>query len=223
MRTSLKLAVALGLAAFLTSSQARAQGFGGRGMMGGGGGLNLLTNSGVQKELKLSDEQIEKAKKAQTEMSEKMREKFSELQNLDAGERQQKMQTVMKEMNDETKKVASGILTADQTKRFDQISLQVQGFQAFNSPDIQKKLGITDEQKEKLQTLGEEMRSQMPTREDMQADREAATKKRETVTKETKEKAMNILTDSQKATYKEMTGAPFDYKPEMPRRPGGGQ
>ena len=53
--------------------------------------LNLLTNKSVQKELKLTDEQIEKATKAATEQREKMREKFKELQGLDQAERQEKM------------------------------------------------------------------------------------------------------------------------------------
>ena len=63
----------------------------------------------------------------------------------------------MKEMATETKVTTKEILKPEQAKRFDEISLQVQGFQAFTDPEIQGKLKFTDEQKNKIKDMASEM------------------------------------------------------------------
>ena len=45
-------------------------------------------------------------------------------------------------------------------------------------------------------------------------------KKIQEIRAETNKEAMAVLTDDQKKTWEEMTGAPFEYKPEPFRRPG---
>lgn len=221
MRGILKLTMALGLAACL-GAPAMAQGQGGRGgfgMMGGGGGLALLSNKGVQKELKLSDEQIDKAEKAATESMGKMRERFQDLQGLDADARREKQQSLMREMAAESKKVTDEILKPEQAKRFAEISLQVRGAQALSDPEVQSKLKLTDEQKNKLKDMASETQSRMQElRSGLQDDREGTMRKIQAYQKENATKTMALLTDDQKKTWKDMTGEPFEYTPE-PRRP----
>jgi Spy/CpxP family protein refolding chaperone len=222
MRTILKLAAAFGLAACLTTSTANAQGGRGGMGMGGGTGLNLLSNKSVQKELKLTDDQIEKANKAATEAREKMMEKFQELRDLDQAERQEKMQGLMKEMATASKKVTDELLKPEQAKRLGQITLQTQGVMAYMSDEVQSKLKFTDEQKTKFKDIQASSMEQMTAnRELMQSDREAGTKKMTEIRKETSEKAAAVLTSEQKATWKEMTGEPFTLVQEPQRRPGG--
>ena len=207
MRTILKLAAAFGLAACLSTSTANAQGPGGRGM---GGGLGLLSNKSVQKELKLTDDQIEKAKAAATEQREKVMEKFQELRDLEPAEQQVKRTALMKEMATDSKKVTDALLKPEQAKRFVQISLQTQGVGAFMDEATQAKLKMTDEQKNKLKDIGEESGKQMmELREMFQSDRDGAMKKGAEIRKATTEKATAVLTADQKATWKEMTGEPF--------------
>ena len=207
MRTILKLAAAFGLAACLSTSTANAQGPGGRGM---GGGLGLLSNKSVQKELKLTDDQIEKAKTAATEQREKMMEKFQELRDLEPAEQQVKRTALMKEMATDSKKVTDALLKPEQAKRFVQISLQTQGVGAFMDEATQAKLKMTDEQKNKLKDIGEESGKQMmELREMFQSDRDGAMKKGAEIRKATTEKATAVLTVDQKSTWKEMTGEPF--------------
>jgi hypothetical protein len=213
--------MALGLAACL-GAPAMAQGQGGRGgfgMMGGGGGLALLSNKGVQKELKLSDEQIDKAEKAATESMGKMRERFQDLQGLDADARREKQQSMMREMAAESKKVTDEILKPEQAKRFAEISLQVRGAQALSDPEVQSKLKLTDEQKNKLKDMASETQSKMQElRSGLQDDREGTMQKIQAYQKENATKTMALLTDDQKKTWKDMTGEPFEYTPEA-RRP----
>ncbi len=95
MRTMFKALFGLSLVA-LVASPAFAQGGRGFGMGGGGGYAMLIGNEGVQKELKLDDTQVEKAK----EFAEKAREKQTEirekLQGLEGEERRTKMQEFRK-------------------------------------------------------------------------------------------------------------------------------
>lgn len=226
MRIFTKAALAFGLAACL-STTANAQGPG-RG--GFGGGAALLSNKEVQKELKLTDEQIEKADKAGAEMREKMTEKFQDLRDLEAGERREKMASLQKEMAAESKKVAEEILKPEQAKRLEQISLQFAfqqgGALALANPEIQAKLKITDEQKNKLKDLSDDMnekRRELGQSAQDGGDPQEMAKKRQALQKEGAEKVMSLMTDDQKKTWKELTGEPFEVRMEPRRRPGAGQ
>ena len=72
MRALLRGVVGLGLVALLSGPAFAQGGRGGFGMMGGGGIAMLIGNESVQKELKLDDTQVTKAK----ELADKNREKI---------------------------------------------------------------------------------------------------------------------------------------------------
>ncbi len=211
MRTFGKLMLAFGALA-LMAAPAWAQGPGGGGM---GGGAMLLSNKSVQKELKVSDEQVEKLNTLATETMAKNRERFQGFQDLSQEERQSKMREAQAELH----KGLDGVLKPEQVKRFKQIELQIGGFNAFGQPRVQEALKLTDEQKTKVREISEEARGAMPSREDFQSDREAAMKKRAEISKGATEKVTALLTEDQKKEWKDLAGEPFDYKPEPFRRP----
>jgi Spy/CpxP family protein refolding chaperone len=210
MKTFGKMILAFGVVALMAApSWAQGRGFGG----GGGGGAMLLSNKGVQQEIKVTDEQAKKLDAFAQDMMEKNRERFSGLRDLSADERRAKMQDLTKTMNAEIKKGLVDILKPEQTKRFEQIQLQTMGYNAFNMPNVQEGLKLTAEQKTKFTELGTATGQEM--REIMQGagdDREAAMKKSTELRKSATEKAMALLTDDQKKTWKEMTGIPFEVK-----------
>jgi Spy/CpxP family protein refolding chaperone len=210
----------LTIAAFVLLAQAApAQRFGGP---GGGGPLQLLQNEGVQKELKMSEDQVKKVQEVGKEIREKHQDDFAKLQELDQSERQAKFQELMKSINEESTKALAGVLKPEQEKRLKQISRQAQGAQAFMDPEVQKALKITDEQKDKIKTIttdaGKEMREIF---QNAGGDFQEAGKKMQALRKETLEKVTGLLTDEQKKSWKEMTGAPFELQ-FGPRRPRGG-
>jgi hypothetical protein len=197
MRTLKQTVLGLGLAA-LIASPALAQGQG-RGM---GGGF-LLGNPSVQKELKLDDAQKEKA----TKLAAEMREKRQGFQDLSQEERQKANAEIMAA----TQKGVNEILKPEQLKRYNEIRYQQMGAMAFNDPDVASKLKITDDQKEKIRTINMDSQSQMrEIFQEMQNDREGATKKLTALRKEISEKAVGVLSSEQKTTWKEMLGAPFE-------------
>jgi hypothetical protein len=109
----------------------------------------------------------------------------------------------------------------EQIKRFYQIVHQQQGAQAFTDEHVQKHLKLTDTQKSDIEGIvsasGQEMRKIF---QENQGDRDAITAKMTELRKETLAKVDAKLTDEQKASYKELLGAPFEVKYEP--RPGGG-
>jgi hypothetical protein len=211
MRGCFKAFVAFGLVAALSGpAMAQGQGRGGFGM-GGGGPVALLGNPGVQKELKLDSEQVEKATALASEIREKMTGLRDQLQGLQGQEAQAKRQELMKPINEGAMKSAAAFLKPEQVKRLHEIELQQRGANALSDPAIAKKLGVTDEQAAKVKTILADSQAEM--RELFQSagdDRQAAMAKVQTLRKETNNKVMALMTEDQKKTWKEMTGEPFE-------------
>jgi Spy/CpxP family protein refolding chaperone len=211
MRTFGKTILALG-ALCLLAGQAHAQGRGGFGM---GGGIALYTNTGVQKELKFTDDQTSKVREIVTDIRGKYQDKLQEARQAQDREQMTKLNT---EMSAEVKKAMAEVLKPEQIKRFSEIQMQQMGAMAFGSPDVQKKITLTDDQKDKIKGINDDAQAQR--REIMQGfqdDREGTMKKLADFNKELLGKVTALLTDDQKKTWKEMTGEPFEVKFEAPR------
>ena len=213
MRTMFRTVFGLSLVA-LVASPAFAQG--GRGFgMGGGGYATLIGNSGVQKELKLDDQQIEKAKELAAKAREDMQGVRDKLQGLEGDELRTKRAEIMKEMNDSAVKAVGAFLKPEQIARLKQVSYHTRGAGAFSDPEVATKLNLTDTQKTDIQAINTESQSQMrEIFQSAQDDREGAMKKMAELRKETLEKASAKLNDEQQKTWKEMLGAPFEFKPD---------
>jgi len=218
MRAFLTATVGLGLVALL-AGPAAAQGRGGFGMFGGGGGYAmLLSNESVQKELKLEDQQVEKAKELGEKAREKMTAARSSFEGLDQEERRTKMTELMREVNESTMKSAGEFLKPEQVTRLKQISYQQRGATAFNDPEVQKKLNITDSQKTDIHAIVQESQTEMRTIfQENQDDREAMMKKITEHRKQTLAKVEAKLNDEQQKSWKAMLGSPFEIK--IPPRP----
>jgi Spy/CpxP family protein refolding chaperone len=228
------MVLALGLVALLAApAQTQAQqrkgagrgGFGGPGGFGGGGGgVMLLTNKSVQQELKVSDDQASKLDALAQELREKQGEQFRKLQDVPQDERGAKMRELNQAIAADVRKGVGEILKPAQVKRFDQVQLQQIGVLGVGQmPRIQESLKLTDEQKSKLGTIQEEQRAAVG--EIMQGggfnNPETRQKMADLRTK-SNEKAMAVLTDSQKTTWNELIGEPFEIRLEGgPGGPGG--
>jgi len=191
-------------------------------MMGGGGGIAMLIgNESVQKELKLDDTQVTKAKELADKNREKMTAARAETKDLDQEERRAKMTELNKEMNESTLKAVGEFLKPEQVTRLHQVSYQIRGAMAFSDPEIAKKLSITDAQKDEIKAIVDDSNEKLQElRQGINDDREGAMKKMAEVRKETLTKVVAKLNDEQQKTWKEMTGAAFtSYVPTpFPRR-----
>jgi Spy/CpxP family protein refolding chaperone len=214
MRAMCKVLLVLGLMALLAGpglaqGQRKGGGFG-RGGFGGPG--MLLNNKGVQKELKMTDDQTKKVTDAFKEVQDKHRDEFAGLQDLQGDERREKMQEIMKKVNEEQTKVISEVLSADQVKRLNQIELQNSGPRAFTQEKVQKDLKLTDDQKDKIKTIADDLNQEMQGLRGGGGDFQENMKKMASMRKEAVEKITAVLTDDQKKAWKELTGEPYEVK-----------
>jgi hypothetical protein len=212
-------------------SAALAQGGGGRrGMVGrGGGGLLMLRLAEVQKELKMTPEQVGKLDAKQAEVRQSMQDAFQGSGNpaeMSAADRQK----LMDKMQAIQSKAVADLLDATQQKRFRQLELQQQGPSAIAArKDVADELKLTEDQKKQIAEI--QAKADADNRAAMQGvdfqsmtqeDRVRMMTKRQDIQKTAGEKIAALLTEAQKAQWKEMLGAPFTFPPAVPgRRPGG--
>lgn len=222
-------------------------GFGGFGGRMGGFRIDrarLLGNDKVRAELKIEEAQaatidaaLEAFREERSSSTPFDREAF---QNLSEEERTAMMEKLRKEgeeLSKKTDEVLNALLEPDQTKRLDQISFQFRmntALQTLKADDIKEKLSITEEQVAALtkaeETLAEEARK---AREERQAKGDGGgaggpgfdPAAFQAMMKESQEKsttaAMALLTDDQKKSIEEMSGAKFEL--DMSAMFGGGR
>ncbi len=220
-------ALCLGAAALLATpalaqGQGRGQGQGqGRGMGMGGGAAALLTNEGVQKELKLTEEQIEKVMGVVRATREKHADEMAEIREL-GPEGREKMMAMMTTINTELMAGLKDTITAEQTARLHQILIQTRGLDAFADAKVQEALKLTAEQKAAITAVAEANQAEMRGLFQPGGDRAQMATKMAELRKASMEKVAAQLTDEQKAAWKEMIGAPYEVQfAPAGRRPGG--
>ncbi len=213
MRHFRATAMALGLT-ILMALPASAQQRGG-GMMGGASAL--LSNKGVQKELKLDESQISKVNVLADDLRTKQREAMQGFQDLSPEERRAKGAEVNQKMNAEVDKALVEIFKPEQTKRFRQIRLQVGGADAFTNPTVASEIKLNDDQKGKIKDILSSQQSKMQEIfQTAQDDREGAMKKMTELRKSTKDQVVAILEADQKKTWDGLVGEAFEYVPTPP-------
>jgi len=209
MRFFGKLILTLGALALL-ASPAWAQARGGRGG-GGGGAAGFLMAPNVQQDLKLTDAQVKRVQETLREIREKHQGDYTALRDASPDVRSAKMATLNESVNDEVKKALS--FSAEQSKRFDQISLQAHGVQAFANPAVCEKLNLTNDQKSKIHEIVEATRSSFAgafNKDASEQERTNARNKRAATQKENNSKVQALLTDSQKKAWQELIGEPIE-------------
>lgn len=165
---------------------------------------NLVTQKGVQKDLGLSQKQVDAVVKAAAGVNEKYKDDLAKLATLKAGERS-KIET---KLGNETNKAVAGILSAAQMNRLKQIYLQERGPFAFTDTDVLIQMNYTKDQQKKI--LANE-RAYQKSLGELGAIKDPAerSKKIQAVIQETITKQLAVLTPEQKKIWKELIGAPY--------------
>jgi hypothetical protein len=172
---------------------------------GRGGGGSLATNASVQKELKMTDDQIEKAKAA-------VKDAFGKFKDDRPGKDATPEQRAefAKKVGDATHKALADILKPEQIKRLRQIELQQRG---PSDADAQKELKLSDDQKTKIKEIADKSREEgREIFKNAQGNFEEARDKMTKLRKATQEKELAVLSDAQKKQWKDMTGEAFEVK-----------
>jgi Spy/CpxP family protein refolding chaperone len=175
----------------------------------------LLGQKSVREELKLTEEQAQKLGAE----GRKIREKFAGLGKAEPAEREKKMA----ELREESDKVLAEILKPEQAKRLKQIFLQHQGPRALTDAEVAKALEITDEQKKQFQAIHDEITDELKKLADAGKDGkegEDTRKKAAELRKNAGQKMQKLLTEKQRAKWRELVGEHFKGEIHLgPARP----
>ncbi|HKB05987.1 MAG TPA: hypothetical protein VKD90_27580 [Gemmataceae bacterium] len=203
----------------------------------------LVMVPGVQKELKMDEEQVKTAQEKIgaragfgfgkgkgggggdfKERMAKMMEKLEPLKDTPEDQLEDKIREAFKEDLEGPMKDLEKILKPEQTKRLLQISRQNAGVSYLASTDGIKELELKDEQKTKVKEIYKELQKDVDELRRSGGGKGGfglspeSREKMLSLNKEAKEKALDALTKEQKEKYKELTGEPFEVKFEF-RRP----
>jgi hypothetical protein len=240
------LAAAFAVATAGIADAQRQPGGGGRGQGAGQQPLELvlLSNTDLQKELKISDDQMSAMKELAGKAEELTKKRGEMLRGGGGGgnirEAMQELQTATTELAKEAKTAMDKALTDDQKKRLKQINVQRMGMAAFNDDDVKAALKLTDAQTETITKMAREMRTAMTelrtemglggrggaggggagggARPDPEKMAEFNKKSAE-LTEKTMESIAKELSDDQVKAWKELTGEKFDLSKLQPARP----
>lgn len=212
--------LALSLLALMVSAAAaqeergrRRGGFGGFGG-GMGGPVAAVGIPEVQQEINLSEEQKKQIDEGLAALRGGFN--FQDLQNLSEEDREKRMQEFR------TKAEAAGkafeekmnkVLKPEQLARLKQLGLQQQGAMALLRPEVAKDLGLTEEQRKKMQGILESSRpASRPNFQEMsQEERQKwMTENRERQEK-TQAELLGVLTGEQKTKLAELKGKEFKF------------
>jgi hypothetical protein len=210
-------------------------GFGG-GRRGGADAASLLRSEQVQTELKLGQDQLAAINTLTEKARQQSRELFSAMRDLSDDERRAKreeLRSKQQALQADMRKQLETVLNEAQLKRLDEITLQVRGIGALADSEFSSKLSITDQQKQSIDDIIEAQRdmqrelfSGMRELRDLDGDERTARfaklrEKGEEIARETEAAVLELLTEEQRTSFKEMKGEPF----ELDRRSmfGGGR
>jgi Spy/CpxP family protein refolding chaperone len=178
---------------------------------------SISRTKALQDELKMDAAQVEKLKAALDEAREDTRELGPQLLNRDATPSER--DKVFKQMQEIHEKALTRALKPEQVKRLKQLDNQMAGLGMFAKPEVIAALKLTEDQRREMAKFTDDvykatrdLTGRRPRGAGGAAappDPEAA-QKVEAVQKEALANAVKVLTDEQRATFKDLTGEPFN-------------
>ena len=189
------------------ASAALAQGPGGR---GGGGVMGLVSMAEVQKELSMTEAQIEKFTALRGERGSQ--------QDLSREERQKRSDELAKKAD----AVVKTVLDEKQQQRLSELRIQRDGATSLTRAEVAEKLALDAAQKEQISKIDADSR---PTeRFDFQNATQEEREKYMTAARERREKTnvalLAVLKPEQKEAFEKMHGTKFTFPERQGRRPG---
>jgi hypothetical protein len=175
------------------------------------GMAGLVTQPGVQKELKLTDKQVDQVKKAAQAVTEKHKDELAQAKMLQGAEKFKKESELSKLIAEESNTALATVLSADQVTRLKQIRMQQRGIYAFGEADVSTALKLTPEQSKKIRAVDKEYQLALIEIGKLATAEEKANAAN-TAIKDALTKALDILDENQKKTWNALTGPPYRGK-----------
>jgi hypothetical protein len=183
--------------------------------------LGLLTAKKVQKELKLSDQQVADIQQIGKKLGTEMREPFAGLREIqDRRQAWAKMNELLKQLDEKARGQLRDVLSQEQLTRLHQIRLQVRGpLYGLNNGWIAERLKLTDEQKKKAAAIETAMQDEVyellsglrdPSPEQRRKKMAELGEKYNKIRHDADKRALRLLTDEQKEALEKLKGEKFE-------------
>jgi len=163
----------------------------------------MLSNPSVQKDLELVGDQLKQVQELQSEFARQMKEQIGDFQKGGLSpDRLKGLPELMKKLREEQREQMQSVLLPHQVERLKQVAFQTHmkragAAGALTSAEVAEKLGMTEEQIERLKKRSQEIKTKLA--EDMEKLKEKA-----------QQELLMELTPDQRAKVKEMTGDKYE-------------
>jgi hypothetical protein len=171
----------------------------------------------VQKELGLSADQVRRLKELSDRTRKQREDEFVALSQLDPKARDQKRQELVKKISKEEGEALKTILEPKQMRRLKELTFQLAYVQAFGNEEVEKALGLSEEQRSKIKavmrgTIADMRQLFQETREGVGEGQAKAAQLRDRAY----EQSVAVLTPEQRKKWVDIQGQPFAFA--MPER-----
>lgn len=184
--------------------------------------LELMQNTQVSQELKLTPDQLAQIDQTNQKFRKTIEQATAGVNWASLKGNEAKQKEIQDRMNAEIQTARdeiTQILTPEQLTRFKEISLQVYGFGILSYDQFTQELALTTEQQTNLDTLrqdtAEKIRANLEPPQDNSPDaleraKESNKTRAEQILKESNQQAVNVLTAEQKSQLETLKGQPFN-------------
>jgi len=176
-----------------------------------------FSNQDVRQRLNLSNDQFNRLNTNYQNAWTQYQKGVAGLGNLTPQERTQRMQDLQRQFYNSLSTTTNETLTDPQLRsRYNQLYYQYRGYGAFDDPTVQKDLGLTAEQQQKLAQYHQDWQNSMADLERTYAtDPQGATRRFEEMRTRDQNQIQNVLTPQQRERWQQMTGEPYTFQPSI--------
>jgi Spy/CpxP family protein refolding chaperone len=223
----LAIALVLGVAC-IAETQAQERERSGRGFGRGSSRsslLGLLSLEQVQKEMKLSEEQMTTVQGIVEKLGAEMREQYTALREIEDRDQQRAKITELRDQSDQKVREQLGdVVEREQVMRLYQIRMQVRAVvDSLANTFVSRRLELTDDQKNKLEEINKGVGAKQSEvyatiRDASDEQRSEAFQKLRKIRSDADGEALALLTAKQKAAFEEMKGEKIELQAQRVRQ-----
>lgn len=171
----------------------------------------------MKEELKITDEQARELEAIRGLAGQQASLAMQALNALPEDQRRARAREMTSRSNAALHEGLSRVLEPAQVARFDQVALRAAGPAAFRVARVRDGLKLTADQEAQLVAIDADLReATFDLRDELKADRAATLAKVETLRRKAVEAVEALMTEGQKASWRNLVGAPFELRWDPP-------
>jgi hypothetical protein len=178
----------------------------------------LYRFDGVPQTMQLTKQQIEQLDKVSEDLRSRTERQLRAANALSPQERAARVQQLNQQYQNEWSKAARAALNENQFNRYRQLQYQYGGFESLNDPDLQRRLSLTEQQRQAINDSIAWRQQQLNTINRLGVDRDNATRAWREFQKQHQERFNRFLTPEQQRMWRDVTGEPYQFSPYFPQR-----